>query len=191
MANLWPVDCQTCGRPLRDKPPALLVDDMIAFGIAALHHPACQASDWNDGTAHVSARGHLVSRRARVVLPPFLRNRTPEPRPMLLINPGLETVMLELDDQQRWRAAVHQSFFDIGLRPPGNELVIDRPLPDIIGQVTSDALAVRFKTLGPSEHYAPPSSCIAAGPASSAGSWWASPTPSTRTPSPPRTWTRS
>jgi hypothetical protein len=41
-ACLWPVDCQTCNRPLGADPPALLVDDMLAFATASLHHRRCQ-----------------------------------------------------------------------------------------------------------------------------------------------------
>lgn len=37
-ASLWPEDCQTCGRPLGPRPPALCVDDLGSFVMATLHH---------------------------------------------------------------------------------------------------------------------------------------------------------
>ena len=33
-ASLWPEDCQTCGRPLGPRPPALCVDDLGSFAMA-------------------------------------------------------------------------------------------------------------------------------------------------------------
>ena len=36
-ASLWPEDCQTCGRPLGPRPPALCIDDL---GIVRDGHPA-------------------------------------------------------------------------------------------------------------------------------------------------------
>lgn len=156
LANLWPVDCQTCGRPLGDEPPSLLVEDMIAFGTATLHHPRCQAPEWNDGVLHTRPQDGLVSWRARVAMLPVLHGQTPDPRPVLLVNPGLEMVMLQVDDQQRWHVAPHSSFTALGLRPPGAELLLDRPLPNIVGLIAPAALVVRFRSIAPNDGYDAP-----------------------------------
>ncbi|MEU4834111.1 hypothetical protein [Streptosporangium sp. NPDC023615] len=156
LASMWPGDCQTCNRPLGDEPPALLVNDMIAFGTATLHHPSCQAPDWNDGSLHARPPGDFVSWRARVVMLPIFHGSTPDPRPMLLVNPGLEMVMLHQDDQKRWRVTAHSAFTAMGLRPPGDQLLLDRPLPNITGHSTSTTLSVRFQAIAPNDGYDAP-----------------------------------
>jgi len=47
--SLWPRDCQSCGRPLGSKPPALCIDEMGEFATASLHHPRWRPAGWNDG----------------------------------------------------------------------------------------------------------------------------------------------
>ncbi len=51
-ASLWPVDCQTCGRPLGAQPPALAVDDVTAFAWASLHHQRCRAPGMEQWPGH-------------------------------------------------------------------------------------------------------------------------------------------
>lgn len=42
--SLWPVDCQSCGKPLGGGPPVLRVVETLDFATAALHHRRCQSS---------------------------------------------------------------------------------------------------------------------------------------------------
>ncbi|GGU08503.1 hypothetical protein [Actinomadura citrea] len=46
-ANLWPVDCQMCGRSLgRWGRPALEVREEDGFATASLHHQRCRPPAW-------------------------------------------------------------------------------------------------------------------------------------------------
>jgi hypothetical protein len=72
-ANLWPVDCQTCGKPLGGDPPSLVVHDLAGTAWAGLHHPACQSPRWDDGAGGVYVLHHggatLSVRTCAVLLP--------------------------------------------------------------------------------------------------------------------------
>ena len=64
-ASLWPIDCQSCGRPLGQDPVALAVDQLGPVGWASLHHQGCRASEWNDsGVIAVNPRyqTHRINR---------------------------------------------------------------------------------------------------------------------------------
>ncbi|SEP47020.1 hypothetical protein [Amycolatopsis saalfeldensis] len=45
-ANLWIVDCQTCGRALGPRRPALVIAECAGVAEATLHHAGCQDSRW-------------------------------------------------------------------------------------------------------------------------------------------------
>lgn len=105
-ANLWPVDCQSCGRAL-DERPALGVDDMMVTGSASLHHTACRPSDWNDSGMITRPGGALLSHVAKV-LPPADRTRRGTPA-LLLVNPGLEEIRL-LPEGESWRVATVEAY---------------------------------------------------------------------------------
>lgn len=155
-ACLWPVDCQTCNRPLGTEPPALLIDDMLMFASATLHHRRCQSSNWREG-GHRHSGGKFVTWRARTVMLGTENDGGPDPRAMLLVNPGMEMVILEPDDQRRWRVSMGgASFQAAGLRPPGEEFVVDKPLPGITGHVTARSLVVAFQVPTLSDGYEAP-----------------------------------
>jgi hypothetical protein len=124
---LWAVDCQACGKPLGDRPPALSVDDMMTFAAASLAHQRCRPSAWRDGPFGVG--GDWVSHRSRLVMLPLVTDGEPESRPMpaILVNPTMEMVMLG-QQAGRWHPQFHATFSAIGMRPPGPELQIRRPL---------------------------------------------------------------
>jgi hypothetical protein len=94
MAGLWPVDCQTYGRPLGAEPPALAVDDVRAFAWASLHYKRCWAPGWNSGPV-ITRAGAGVAYRSRLVMMPIQGSRrAAEPDgalPIMLVNPGMET----------------------------------------------------------------------------------------------------
>src|SRR5208282_1540727 len=111
-ASLWPVDCQTCGRPLGSQPPALAVDDVTAFAWASLHHKQCRVPGWNSGPV-ITQTAAGVSHRSRLVMMPTQKSpRAAEPdgaMPMMVVNPGMESVTLRRD-RGRWRPQFHSVF---------------------------------------------------------------------------------
>jgi hypothetical protein len=104
-ACLWAVDCQTCGRFLGEDPPAMCVDDMLLYAAVGLHHHGCRSPYWNDsGVIHLqgSAEAYLSHITCMIDFPIAVDGGL-EYLPMLLVNPGLEQVILERDQTQRWR----------------------------------------------------------------------------------------
>jgi len=73
----------------------LCVDDVSEFATASLHHPRCRPARWNDGSVIYAAGGDMVSWCARTFMLPAMAGRKADPRPVLLVNPGLEMIMLE------------------------------------------------------------------------------------------------
>jgi hypothetical protein len=92
------VDCQTCGRSLGAKPPALCIDDVEDFATASLHHARCRPAEWNDQGPIPHTGGARLSYVTRMVMMPLVHGEQKDPRPMLLVNPSLEMVFLERDD---------------------------------------------------------------------------------------------
>ena len=124
--NLWPVDCQTCGKPFSGRIPSLNVDDMLGHGYANLHHVTCHAPGWTEGLI-ISGGGNLswssICFLAEVHLPggslPVL---------YLMVNPGLEQVYLANDDS--WRAATVRQFEVLGFLPSTSPWITeDGPVP--------------------------------------------------------------
>lgn len=144
-ACLWPVDCQTCGRFLGDEPPALCVDDSIIFAVASLHHPGCRAPVWNDSgmitaVSDVSPLSYITTS----LLLPLGRDGQVEWWPMMVVNPGLESVVLEREDRN-WRVRPNLAFKAAGLVPPGPELLIGRPVDGAVALITGTSVAVAFQ----------------------------------------------
>ncbi|MEV0588010.1 hypothetical protein [Nonomuraea sp. NPDC050310] len=92
---------------------------MILFAVASLHHPRCRASEWRE-QGHHAISGDFVSWRARAMIVPLMHGDEPAPRPMLLVNPGLESIFLRPDEQGGWQVTVGDVFHAAGLRPPGS-----------------------------------------------------------------------
>lgn len=143
-ASLWPVDCQTCGRPLGAQPPALAVDDVTVFAWASLHHARCRAPGWNSGPV-ITQTGAGVSHLSRLVLLPTQRSRrAAEPDgalPMMVVNPSLETVMLRRD-RDGWRPWFDRAFTDAGMAPPGRRFRIRRPVRGAAATLTPSTARV-------------------------------------------------
>ncbi|WP_063042297.1 hypothetical protein [Nocardia grenadensis] len=129
--NLWPVDCQTCGRPLDGEVPSLVVSDMSVVAMAALHHPGCQQPHWAENVITV-ARGDYLTYRTRTGLIPTEAGGKPVSLPLMLVNPGLEQVSLR-PEGSGWRVATMKKYQeDCGL----TEIVGAEPVPDAYAQVT-------------------------------------------------------
>ena len=137
---LWAVDCQACGKPLGSRPPALCVDDMTNFAAASLTHPQCRPSAWRDGP--YGTGGDWLSHRSRLVMLPLATGgRESGPLPTMLVNPTMEMVMLG-QQSGRWRPQFHAAFTSIGMRPPGAELQIRKPLRGTTAQLTGSVIRV-------------------------------------------------
>ena len=139
--RLWAGDCQTCGRPLGSEPPALCVDDAGEWATAALHHPSCRPPAWNDGSTVFATGGAHLSWTTLSFMLPTTSGRKPEPRPAMLLNPGLEMIFLE-PRQGTWRQGYHRQFTSLGMLPPGRKLRFDRPLHGVSAWVANDLISV-------------------------------------------------
>lgn len=122
LASVWAIDCLSCGDPLNGK-AALSVDDLGYSVTAGLFHEHCRASEWNESGLIVRrSSGALLSHHTVCVAVP---GRTAEgvesPKPVLVINPGLEMVTIERRGSaaaERWRVIVSHQFADAGLGAP-------------------------------------------------------------------------
>ena len=126
-ANLWAQDCQTCGLALGGEPPALCMDELTGYATAGLHHRRCRPPGWNDSSLIITASGDVLSWQACAILLPGTLGDQPDPRPALLVNPGLEQITLTPADGT-WRPGYEAPFDALGLVPPGPELALNRPV---------------------------------------------------------------
>lgn len=124
--NLWPVDCQTCGRPLGLERPALRVVDLLVVASADLHHRACQAPEWSKHPFLVRA-GHLSWKTNTLMLFGVSSTGERDDRPLMLVNPHLEQVPLTATETG-WEVATVSNFRQRGLRTPRRDFVVDAPV---------------------------------------------------------------
>lgn len=144
-AWLWAVDCQSCGRFLGDDPPALCVDDIGIFASASLHHQACRTPDWNDsGMFQNTHESHLSYITGLVMLPTNAAGTGHIP--MLLLNPSLESVTIERDEQGRWQPRLNTAYTTAGLTPLPPAGTVGAPITGAFARITQDSLAVSMKT---------------------------------------------
>jgi hypothetical protein len=161
LACLWPVDCQTCGGFLGDEPPSLCVDDSVIFAVASLHHPGCRAPVWNDsGVITAVSDVDSLSYVTTALLLPLGRNGREEWWPMMVVNPGLESVVLEREDQS-WRVRPNLAFKGAGLVPPGPGLMIGRPVDGAVALLTATSVAVAFQVTPLRTYEAPVDEAVA------------------------------
>jgi hypothetical protein len=155
-ACLWPVDCQTCGRFLGDDAPSLVVNDMLLYATAALHHQACCSPDWNDSSLIEVTPGANVSFVTRAVMAPVGVGGRTEFWPMVLVNPGLEMVIMQRDEQRRWRVQPNAAFVAAGLvQVTAATGIIGAPAEGVIARLTRDSIAVTLQ-VPPFETYEAP-----------------------------------
>ena len=148
--HLWAVDCQSCGRPLGGRWPALVVNNMITSASASLHHRRCRRPRWNDTGSLALNTAELLSNFTRLVLAPFPATSGSEQpfevRPMLVVNPSLEQVILRQDPDQRWRVGTVDLYSQFGLTRVSatlRELDLARPVAGARGQLAGEDLVVR------------------------------------------------
>ena len=149
---LWAVDCQTCGRPLGSRPPALCVDDMIAFAAASLHHEECRAPQWGQGPFTGLGGSDRVTHRSRLIMLPTGGEGSSRAIPVMVVNPTMELVMLGQADG-RWRPQYHATFTAAAMVPPGPQLHIYRPLPGTSARLTRTAVTVTMPPPAATDHY--------------------------------------
>jgi hypothetical protein len=149
---LWPQDCQTCGRALAGQRPALCVDDHMAFAVATLHHQRCRKPVWNDSGQMTASPAAYVSWTSRAWAGlPLIHGGEKDPRPFVLVNPGLEMVFLGRP-ADGWQPQLPDSFAAAGLQKVG-EVAVDRPVSGLAAQLSPGAVTVRF-LVPPFEAYA-------------------------------------
>lgn len=156
-AQLYAVDCQTCGRPLGTGAPALVVDEMNEWAVAALHHRGCRAAEWNNGAAIRSSAGATVSWCAESALFPVPTTSGGRARcAMLIVNPSLEVLYL-YPRPGGWRPGYHAAFNDAGLAPSSGALVLTgRDAPGVTARIGDAEIAAAFRQPAPEAAYSAP-----------------------------------
>ncbi|MCX5097485.1 hypothetical protein OOK36_54495 [Streptomyces sp. NBC_00365] len=127
-AHLHKRDCQTCGKPLGDKAPALTVDDGGPFLSAMLHHQSCRPSGWYQ-LGSLVAGAHL-SWTSRFFTLPMDDDGALDPRATFIVCPHLEAVHLDQDGGDGWTVNTGRHWRARGFRPMGRELVVDKWVAD-------------------------------------------------------------
>ncbi|HEX3779103.1 MAG TPA: hypothetical protein VHX38_05520 [Pseudonocardiaceae bacterium] len=128
-ANLWAMDCQSCGMPLRWwTKPALAVQVVGDLGRAALHHRRCQPEGWQEYPAgaddaftrlpHISWRGGLMRFATDDVL-------------VFLVNPYAEVATLRRKGAA-WHAATLDLFSEVGMGPEFLDAVFPQPALSVL-----------------------------------------------------------
>jgi hypothetical protein len=140
---LWPQDCQTCGHPLAGERPALCVDDHDTFAVVTLHHPQCRKAVWNASGQITVSPASAVSWKSRTWVERGILHGTKEdPRPFMLVNPGLEMVFLGRSEDG-WQPQLPNSFPAAGLQRVG-EVMVDRPVRGLAAQLDRGSVTVRL-----------------------------------------------
>ncbi|MDG9720673.1 hypothetical protein [Streptomyces sp. DH24] len=111
-ANLWAVDCQTCGRRFgRWERPALTVQVAADTADASLHHRGCRSPRWlelpTSDESEFTAFPHVTWRAGLILLPTGSTL-------VFLVNPYYELAMLRRDNG-RWRLATLDRFAAYGM----------------------------------------------------------------------------
>jgi hypothetical protein len=105
---------------------------------------------WNDGSVLTVTGGATVTWSARTVLMPATygrRGQHPDPRPALIVNPGLESILLERRGG-RWQPGHDAQLRAAGLVPPGRQLRLDRPVPGVTARAAGGDIAVTLELRG-------------------------------------------
>lgn len=149
--NLWAKDCQTCGWPLGDDAPALVVEDMLAMVYAHLHHPRCRPAQWSRQPGLGMGGGDLVSYDVLTFLMQGQRRdkdgtATRDDRPVFFVNPSLEAVMLVRRDG-RWIVNTTEPYRQLGFGTPFDDFVVDRPVEDVVARLDSSDVAIVFEDM--------------------------------------------
>lgn len=154
-AQLYAVDCQTCGRPLGTGAPALVVNAMDDWAMAGLHHRGCRSAEWNDGAAIESSAGATITWSAESALFPVpTASGERASCAMLIVNPSLEVLFL-YSGTAGWRPGYHAAFSSAGLAPSsGPALVLrDRIARGVNARIRDAEIAVVLEQPAPVSEY--------------------------------------
>ena len=142
--NLWPVDCQTCGSQIGAERPALYVADMVVFVSASVHHRACQAPEWSK-QPRISGGRHLSWRAKTLLLFGTRRTGDCDDRPLMLVNPGLEQVVLGQTNEGR-RVNTVPYYRKLSLGTPRRDFDVDQPVSDAYVRIHRANITVRLES---------------------------------------------
>jgi len=141
--NLWPVDCQTCGRPLGSERPALYVVDLLVRASASLHHRACRAPEWSK-QPRLAGAGHLSWKTNTLMLFGVSSTGERDDRPLMVVNPNLEQVTLAATETG-WDVATVPDFRRLGLRTPRRDFIVDAPVAGAQARIHRAEVSVRLE----------------------------------------------
>ncbi len=157
-AHLWAKDCQRCGWQLGQTRPTVVIEDLMIFISAGLYHERCRAAQWHDSGAVVLEPGRHLSWDAlplRLTGSPSvvggLKPTSPATdMPLLLLNPGLESVTLKRIGDS-WRVNTLDLWRRVGLMIPTRGTLIDgkRPVANIRTELREGELVVTAEAMGP------------------------------------------
>lgn len=135
-ANLWPHECQTCGEALAGTRAAVHVRVGDSVASATLHHPDCQPARWDTAPTTPAPEAATVNFVSRALQLPTIGERSGAEvwRPFLLVNPGLEQVIL-VEHEGGWRVATTDYYAQYGLKSGGAMLRIDASVPNAIASL--------------------------------------------------------
>jgi hypothetical protein len=154
-AQLYAVDCQTCGRPLGTGAPALVVNATDEWAMAGLHHRGCRAAEWNDGTVIGGSAGDTITWSAGSVLFPVPTASGGRTRcAMLIVNPSLEVLWL-YPGAAGWRPGYHAFFSAAGLAPSSGPVLVlrERIAPEVTARVGDAEIAAMLRQPAPQDEY--------------------------------------
>ncbi|MFC9993099.1 hypothetical protein [Nocardia sp. NPDC127526] len=137
--NLWPHECQTCGREFVGARPAVHVEVRESGGTATLHHADCHPAGWDElatTSGRESSSTATLSTISCALLLPTVGEQTGVEswRPFLLVNPGLEQVAVVKDDGH-WRVATVDYYAQFGLNTGGEVLRLGDGIPNAIASL--------------------------------------------------------
>jgi hypothetical protein len=154
-AQLYAVDCQTCGRPLGTGAPALVVDEMDEWAMAGLHHRGCRVAEWNDGTVIGGSAGATITWRAESALFPVpTASGERASCAMLIVNPSLEVLWLYAG-AGGWRPGYHAVFSAAGLAPSSGPVLVlrERIAPGVTARIGDAEIAAVLRQPAPKDEY--------------------------------------
>jgi hypothetical protein len=154
-AQLYAVDCQTCGRPLGTDAPALVINEMHDWAMAGLHHRGCAAAEWNDGTVIGASAGATVTRCAESAFFPVPTAHGERAScAMLIVNPSLEVLFL-YPGTAGWRPGYHAAFTDAGLAPSSGPVLVlrERIAPGVTARIGNAEIAAVLRQPAPEDEY--------------------------------------
>jgi hypothetical protein len=132
--------------------------------VASLHHPGCRAPGWNDsGIITTFSDVDSLSYTTAALVIPLVRAGQVEPWPMMVINPGLESVVLDPGEDRNWRVRPNRAFSAAGLASSGARLNIPGPVGGAVAFVADASVAVAFQVAPLSTYEAPADDVIVAG----------------------------